>query len=78
MDIERRAFLTTIGGAVAIQTISSDALADSLEHYMIGQLDQSRASATAERPYRRAVGSLFVLQGSAGEKLAPMHQTDSG
>src|SRR5215510_14037939 len=80
MDIDRRAFLASIGGAVAIQTMSSDSLADSLEHYMVARLDQRAGPSLDEpnkRPYRRGVGSLFVLQGSgdgvfAPDKLAPM------
>lgn len=66
MDIDRRAFLATLGGAVAIETMSSEALADALEHHMIDRLDQAQAarSGVTERPYRRGVGSLFVLQGS--------------
>jgi len=80
MDIDRRAFLASIGGAVAIQTMSSDSLADSLEHYMVARLDQRAGPSLDEpnkRPYRRGVGSLFVLQGSgdgvfAADKLAAM------
>jgi hypothetical protein len=82
MHIDRRAFLATLGGTAAIETMSSHALADSLEHYMVDQLDHaasqsSRPDGTAQRPYRRGVGSLFVTQGSADgfpslKKLEPM------
>ena len=80
MDIDRRAFLATLGSAVAIEAMSSEALADALEHHMIERLDQStgaRSGQTAERPYRRGVGSVFVLGGSgdgvfAANKLEPM------
>ena len=43
MEIDRRAFLATLGGAVAIEAMSSDALADSLEHYMVERLDPALA-----------------------------------
>jgi hypothetical protein len=78
LDIDRRAFLASIGGAVAIETMSPDALADSLEHYMVARLDQRAGAGLDEpnkRPYRRGVGSLFVLgasDGLAADKLAAM------
>jgi len=80
MDIDRRAFLATLGGAVAIEAMSSEALADALEHHMIDRLDQAPGAQSGERtqrPYRRGVGSVFVLGGSgdgvfAANKLEPM------
>ena len=80
MHIDRRAFLATLGGAVAIESMSSEALADALEHHMIERLDQAAGAQSTEqtkRPYRRGIGSLFVLQGSgdgvfAADKLQPM------
>ena len=80
MDIDRRGFLAALGGAVAIEAMSSEALADALEHHMIERLDQAagaRSSQTTERPYRRGIGSVFVLGGSgdgvfAANKLEPM------
>jgi len=83
MHIDRRAFLASMGGAVALETMSSEARADALEHYLIDQLDQTavaspeQANATPQRPYRRGVGTLFVLHGSVDapspvKKLEPM------
>jgi hypothetical protein len=79
MEIDRRAFLSALGGAVAIEAMSSEALADALEHHMIEQLDQAATarSGQTERSYRRGVGSVFVLSGSgdgvfAANKLEPM------
>jgi len=81
MEINRRAFLATLGTAAAIEAMPSEALADALEHHLIGQLDQAvsaqpaRQDAAAERAYRRGVGSLFVAResGQPGlKKLEPM------
>jgi hypothetical protein len=78
MEIDRRAFLATLGATAAIETMPSEALADALEHYLIGQLDQAGGSQPAqqaagpERTYRRGVGGLFVPQGSSLKQLEPM------
>src|SRR5256886_1653659 len=81
MEINRRAFLATLGTAAAIEAMPSEALADALEHHLIGQLDQevsaapSQQAAAAERAYRRGVGSLFVARESGQsslKKLEPM------
>jgi len=83
MEIDRRAFLSTLGGAVAIETMSYDALADALEHHMADQLDQAvspqpnQQAEVQERPYRRGTGDLFLPQRSGSDrrslkKLEPM------
>ncbi len=78
MEINRRAFLATLGTAAAIEAMPSETLADALEHHMIGQLDQAVSAQTApqaagaERTYRRGVGGLFVPQGSSLKQLEPM------
>ena len=88
MEIDRRAFLATLGGAAAIETMSAEALADALEHHMMDELDQAAQGATAQTASptdapvpgataRRGAGSLFVAQrDGAGarelRKLAPM------
>jgi hypothetical protein len=77
MEINRRAFLATLGTAAAIEAMPSEALADALEHHLIGQLDQAvsepvQQAEVAERTYRRGVGGLFVPQGSSLKKLEPM------
>ena len=41
MDIYRRAFIATLGGAVAIEAMSPGALAGALEHHMIERLNQA-------------------------------------
>jgi hypothetical protein len=78
MEVDRRAFLATLGAAAASETMSPEALAEALEHHMIDQLDQAVSAqptpqaADSERAYRRGVGSLFVPQGSGLKKLEPM------
>jgi hypothetical protein len=39
MHIDRRSFLATLGTTAAINAMSSEALADALEHHMIASLD---------------------------------------
>lgn len=74
MEIDRRAFVATLGGAAAVETMSSESLADALESHMIEQLDQTGGAAPAaaratDAPMpgavaRRGVGSLFVGENS--------------
>jgi hypothetical protein len=44
MEINRRAFLATLGSAAAIEAMPSEALADALEHHMMDEIDQQGAS----------------------------------
>jgi len=43
MEIDRRAFIASIGGAAAVAGMSDEAKADALEHYMEDQLDEMAA-----------------------------------
>src|SRR5262245_49762047 len=43
MEIDRRAFIASLGGAAAISLMDSEAKADALEHYMEEQLDAAVA-----------------------------------
>jgi hypothetical protein len=78
MDIDRRAFLATLGSVAAIESMDSEAKAEALEHYMMEKLDeQAPAAAPAPDPWRRGTGSLFTPQrGEDGQRklreLAPM------
>ena len=58
MEIDRRSFLTAVGGTAAVGMLSADEQADELEHYMMEQLDQQAAAAA-----RRGTGSLFMPSG---------------
>ena len=83
MEIDRRAFVATLGGTAAIEAMSSEALADALEHHMVEQLEQAAPAAPpTDAPLpgavaRRGVGSLFVGGNSPNgarplKKLEPM------
>lgn len=77
IELDRRHFFASLGGAAAVAAMSAEAKADALEDYMIEQLSQQQANASGEREfptaaeieaqiptrhYRRGVGSLFVAQ----------------
>ncbi len=80
MDIDRRAFITSLGGAAAVALMTPDEKADALEHYMQQKLDGGTAGTDAfptvaeiaarnadlSRPSRRGTGSLFS-QGRDGK-----------
>jgi len=87
MEIDRRAFFATLGGAAAVSMMDSEARADALEEYMSEQLDDAvpqqqgaaRFPTVAEleaqidtRSYRRGAGSLFVASQGNVKHLAPM------
>jgi hypothetical protein len=71
MEIDRRAFLATLGTAAAVQAMPSEALADALEHHMMDTLDQSAEGLPV---IRRGAGSLFGAGGPSGgtSKLVPL------
>jgi hypothetical protein len=72
MDIDRRAFISSLGGATAVALLTPDQKADALESYMLSQLDsgESEKFPTAadirardldlDRPNRQGAGGLFV------------------
>jgi len=87
MEIDRRAFIASLGGTAAVAMMDSEAKADSLEHYMEEQLDEQVAANQARekfptvaeieaqietRNYRRGAGSLFVSGRGNVKKLTPM------
>lgn len=51
MEINRRAFIASLGGAGAVALMTSDEKADALEHYMESRLDQSGVIETEERQF---------------------------
>jgi hypothetical protein len=85
MEIDRRAFIASIGGPAVVSVMDHEARADALEHYMMDQLDQAAAAGQQpageyptvaeleaeieKRNYRRGAGSLFVGRGGANVKL---------
>jgi hypothetical protein len=74
IEIDRRAFITSLGGMAAIGLMSHEARADALEDYSIDRLDEALAqqqqgkyptvaqleAQIETRPARRGVGNLFV------------------
>jgi hypothetical protein len=76
MEIDRRAFIASLGGTAAVSLMESEAKADALEHWMEEQLDEQVAATQGQREkfptvaeidaqietrnYRRGAGSLFV------------------
>lgn len=76
MDVDRRSFITSLGGAAAVGAMSHEARADALEDHMVGLLDQEVAGSPAgltrfpsvaeldaqieTRTYRRGAGNLFA------------------
>jgi len=63
MDINRRAFLATLGTAAVIESMPSEALADALEHHMMDTLDEQATG--NELKVRRGAGSIF---GGGGQR----------
>src|SRR5437870_30704 len=88
MEIDRRPFLASLGGAAAVAMMDSEAKADAIEHYMEDQLDQAVAATQGDakkfptvaeieaqietRNYRRGAGSLFASNRGNVTKLEPM------
>src|ERR1700685_2878862 len=68
MNIDRRAFLATLGTAAAINAMSSEALADALEQHAAQKLDAE--TTTNELKMRRGAGTLFGGAGPLNEPTA--------
>jgi hypothetical protein len=69
IQIDRRAFITKLGGAAVVATLSADTLADALEEKMSEELDKQAAEVLSNRDdsvgfVRRGVGSIFKTQGA--------------
>src|SRR5262245_8068426 len=50
MDIDRRAFIASLGGPAAVALMDSEAKADALEHWMEEKLDEQVAAAQGQAP----------------------------
>jgi hypothetical protein len=88
IQIDRRHFIASLGGAAAVKMMGSEAKAEALESYMVQQLNNSTAATqnkkfpkAAEieaqietRSFRRGVGNLFLNTQPNGKvkKLEPM------
>jgi hypothetical protein len=88
MEIDRKAFLSSLGGAAALNMMSDEAKADALEEHMMFQLNRATPDGPAggpkfptaaeieaqieTRPSRRGVGTLFVSPRGNVRKLPAM------
>jgi len=86
MDIDRRAFIASLGGLAVVERMDSETKAEALEHYMVERLDELAGGllpeaeqllpSPADATVRRGVGSLFAPIGPPGNQrmptLAPM------
>src|SRR5262245_50629408 len=87
MEIDRRAFIASLGGVAVVDAMSSEAKAEALEHHLSDLLDEALGAAphaqaeqivpaSVDATSRRGVGSLFVPSGNGGGRkmpeLAPM------
>jgi hypothetical protein len=88
IQIDRRHFIASLGGAAAVKMMSSEAKAEALESYMMQQLNNSSPATGAKtfpkaadveaqietRGYRRGVGNLWLNTQANGkvQKLPPM------
>ena len=86
MEIDRRAFIASLGGTAAVGLMGSEAKADALEDYMMQQLNAAAAGQTAQkfptvadleaqietRHWRRGVGNLFVARTGNVKRLPAM------
>ncbi|MGH9349511.1 MAG: hypothetical protein ACRD26_19845 [Vicinamibacterales bacterium] len=82
MEIDRRAFIASAGGAAALAVMTADQKADALEHYLQQQLDEPKKFPTVaeleaknldlDRRSRRGAGNLFVPNDEG--KLRPLEK----
>jgi hypothetical protein len=82
MDIDRRAFIASLGGLAIVEAMDSETKAEALEHYMVDKLDASATSgltlgeeqivpSAPDATVRRGVGSLFAPSGPADARKMP-------
>jgi hypothetical protein len=88
MEIDRRAFLASLGGVAVVEAMDDEAKAEALEHYLTEKLDLALAGpaaegdaaaaieqvvpAPADATVRRGVGSLFAPSGPANARKMPV------
>ena len=86
MEIDRRAFIASLGGVAAVNLMDHEAKAEALEHYMEEKLDAMVAAQQPEkfptvaeieaqietRNFRRGTGGLFANGRGNVKKLDPM------
>jgi hypothetical protein len=81
MEIDRRAFIASLGGAAVVDAMCPEAKAEALEHHLSDLLDESLGfkphheeqvvAAPPEATVRRGAGSLFTPQGPQDARKMP-------
>lgn len=74
MKVDRRAFLATLVTAAAINAMPSEALADALEHHMIGSLDAE----TTANEIKVRLGTGLLFGGLLAERQSPDGAEEAG
>lgn len=85
MEIDRRAFIASVGGAAAVAAMSHEARADALEHYMMDLLEDQQGQGDRQYPtiaeheanittrhYRRGTGRIWVAREGNVERLTKL------
>lgn len=82
MEIDRRAFIASLGGLAVVEAMDSETKAEALEHYMVEHLDlvsdgllpeaEQLLPSAADATVRRGAGSLFTPRGPAGNRSMPV------
>ncbi|MBP7778626.1 MAG: hypothetical protein KA371_16045 [Acidobacteria bacterium] len=82
MEIDRRAFIASLGGLAVVEAMDSETKAEALEHYMVEHLDLASGGllpeaeqllpSAADATVRRGAGSLFTPRGPAGNRSMPV------
>jgi hypothetical protein len=86
MEIDRRAFIASLGGPAVVAMMDHEAKAEALEHYMEEKLDEMVAAQEPQkfptvaeieaqittRPYRRGAGDVFTGRGQNVKILEKM------
>ena len=70
MDIDRRAFIASLGGTAAVGLMDSEAKADALEHWMEDQLDQQAAAQGTPESFQLSPSS----KRNRNAQLPPRHR----
>src|SRR5262245_7259089 len=83
MEIDRRAFIASLGGAAVVDAMCPEAKAEALEHHLSDLLDASLGhshhheaeqvvAAPPDATVRRGAGSLFTPQGPQDDRKMPV------
>jgi hypothetical protein len=83
MEIDRRAFIASLGGTAVVEAMCPEAKAEALEHHLSDLLDESLGfthhdaveqvvAAAPDATVRRGAGSLFTPSGPANARTMPV------